>query len=270
MRREPRLSRPRPTSRESAFLRCNDPEALGGAFGGVTALQGLPAGQAGPGTQSIRVPGSEAELRQLGRSGHAGILFVEAWRHEWTCPVPIGMICFRLSTILHMVTQKHFQRLKHMYASSHPEQKEVGISFGRVELDGTLEAVESEGALNRMPHHRLLSDAASLAAGSLEKEHTVTAEEFTVTVVTPDYSGPVVATAEVVMAEPPRYVVEAELWSEEEVLVADAMGVFRPGETDLPPVPEGGESEDEPDNGSPPPASFMPVHTTPYGVLNLN
>jgi len=119
-----------------------------------------------------------------------------------------------------------------------------------------------------MPHHRLLSDAASLAAGSLEKEHAVTAEQFSVDVVDPDYDGPVVVTADVVMAEPPRYVVEGQLWSEEGELVAEAMGVFRPSEHDLPAAPvDGNDGERAP---TPPPASFMPVHTTPYGVLCLN
>ena len=95
--------------------------------------------------------------------------------------------------------------------------------------------------LNRLPHQRLLTEAASLAAGSLEKEHVVTAEQFTVDVVDPEYEGPVVAVAEVVMAEPPRYVVEAELRrAEEETLVAEAVGVFRPSENDLPsdPLPD--------------------------------
>jgi hypothetical protein len=170
-----------------------------------------------------------------------------------------------------MIAQQHFQRLKRIYTSSSASESSgqgVAISFGRAELDGVIEAATSGAVLNRMPHHRLLSDAASLAAGSLEKEHVVTAEQFTVDVVDPDYEGPVVATAEVAMAEPPRYVVEAELWTEEGALVAEAMGVFRPSENDLPSVPDGGD-EQEP-VPSPPPASFMPVHTTPYGLLCLN
>jgi hypothetical protein len=169
-----------------------------------------------------------------------------------------------------MVAQQHFQRLKHMYTSASPESagEGVAISFGRAEVDGTIEPVASDAVLNRMPHHRLLSDAASLAAGSLEKEHAVTAEQFSVDVVDPDYDGPVVVTADVVMAEPPRYVVEGQLWSEEGELVAEAMGVFRPSEHDLPAAPvDGNDGERAP---TPPPASFMPVHTTPYGVLCLN
>lgn len=170
-----------------------------------------------------------------------------------------------------MVAQKHFQRLKQIYTSdsSRSSGDTVAIAFGRAELRGTLDAVESEVVLNRMPHHRLLSDAASLAAGSLEKEHVVTAEHFTVDVVDPDYEGPVVATAEVVMAEPPRYVVEAQLWSEEDTLVADAMGTFHPSENDLPSVSDTGQEEEE-ETSTPDPASFMPVHTTPYGMLCLN
>ena len=169
-----------------------------------------------------------------------------------------------------MVAQQHFQRLKRMYtsASSASSEQGVAISFGRAELDGTIEAATSEAVLNRMPHHRILSDASSLAAGSLEKEHVVAAEQFAVDVVDPDYEGPVVATATVVMAEPPHYVVEAELWTNEGVLVAEAMGVFHPSENDLPSAPDNGEEDDS--VPSPPPASFMPVHTTPYGVLCLN
>jgi hypothetical protein len=168
-----------------------------------------------------------------------------------------------------MVVQQHFQRLKRMYASASPETGDdrVAISFGHAELDGTLEAAESDAVLNRMPQHRLLSDAASLAAGSLEKTHVVTAEQFTVDVVDPDHEGPVVAAAEVVMAEPPRYVVEGKLWSGEGALLAEAMGVFRPSEDDLPEVPDRASNDAVP---APPPASFMPVHTTPYGVLCLN
>lgn len=168
-----------------------------------------------------------------------------------------------------MVAQQHFQRLKRMYTSASPGSsgEDVAISFGRAELDGAIEAAKSEAVLNRMPHHRLLSDAASLAAGTLEKKHVVTAEQFTVDVTDPDFEGPVVATAEVAMAEPPRYVVEGRLWSEEGDLVAEAMGVFRPSENDLPTVPDTDQGDVVP---TPPPASFMPVHTTPYGVLCLN
>lgn len=170
-----------------------------------------------------------------------------------------------------MVAQKHFQRLKHMYASSGASGDRVAIAYGRAELDGRIETTASDAVLNRMPHHRLLSDAASLAAGTLEKEHVVTAEQFTVDVIDMDYQGPVAAAAEVVMAEPPHYVVQAELWSEDGELVAEALGTFRPGEDDLPSDVFGDDPDaDTTPAPAPPPASFMPVHTTPYGMLCLN
>jgi len=176
-----------------------------------------------------------------------------------------------------MVANQHFQRLKRIYASgsSEPTGEQVAIAYGRAELEGTIDAVQSAAVGAEMPHHRLLSDAAALAAGSLEKERYVTAEQFSVDILASDYEGPVVTSAEVVLAEPPRYVVQAVMVDDEGDLVAEGKGVFRPGEDQLPPAPtseasadsDAAETSTEP---APPPASFMPVHTTPYGVVCLN
>ena len=146
----------------------------------------------------------------------------------------------------------------------------MAISYGRAQLDGTIEDVAADAVRNRMPHQRLLSDAASLAAGTLEKEHVVTAEQFTLDVVNPDYEGPVSATADVVMAEPPHYIVQAQLWGETDELVAEATGTFRPSDDALPAAPHAEDDDEDPSLPSPPPASFMPVHTTAVGTLCLN
>jgi len=53
-------------------------------------------------------------------------------------------------------------------------------------------------------------------------------------------------------------------------LVAEAQGVFRPGDNDLPPAPSTDDEASDSEESTPPPASFMPVHTTPYGVVCLN
>lgn len=172
-----------------------------------------------------------------------------------------------------MVANQHFQRLKHIYVSapSEPVAEQIAISYGRAELDGTIENVESGAIVDRMPHHRLLSDAAALAAGSLEKEHFVTTEQFSIDVVDSDYEGPVLASAEVVLVEPPRSVVEVVLVTDEGELVAEARGVFERSGNDLPPDPSP-ETDDVDADGldTPPPASIMPVHSTPYGVFCLN
>jgi hypothetical protein len=144
-----------------------------------------------------------------------------------------------------MVAHQHFQRLKRMYASgsSEPTGEQVAISYGRAELEGTIDAVRSTAVGAEMPHHRLLSDAAALAAGSLEKERFVTAERFSVDIVRSDYEGPVVTSAEVVLAEPPRYVVQAVMVDDEGGLVAEGKGVFRPGDDHLPPASAAEQAE---------------------------
>lgn len=169
-----------------------------------------------------------------------------------------------------MVGNQHYQRLKHIYTTnpSDPSTGEVAISYGHAEIDGVIEDAQPEGIVNRMPQQKLLSDAASLAAGSVEKERLLTAEQFNVSVEDPAYRGTVVASAEVMVAEPPRYHVHAVLMSENGDLVAEALGIFAPTEEGLPPDPSPGEEEE--DDPVLAPASFMPVHATKYGILCLN
>ena len=169
-----------------------------------------------------------------------------------------------------MVANQHFQRLKHIYTSSSESgADQIAISYGRAELEGTIEAVPSGAILQERAHDQLLRDAAALAAGSVEKEHVVTTEQFSVDVARTDYEGAVVASAEVELAEAPRYVVRAVLVDDDGELVAEARAVFRTGDDTLPPdpSPDATDAEAVP---TPPPASFMPVHTTPFGMLCLN
>jgi hypothetical protein len=91
---------------------------------------------------------------------------------------------------------------------------------------------------------------------------------FNLSVNRPDYRGPVQATAEVVLAEPPRYHVRATLRSEDGEELAEALAFFEPSGEDLPPDPVPEVEEEEPI--TPPPAPFMPVHITQYGTLCLN
>jgi len=170
-----------------------------------------------------------------------------------------------------MVANQHFQRLKHIYTAtpSGEAADQIGIGYGCAELNGTVHA-EPAGAIGEpAPHRQLLSDAAALAAGSLEKEHYVTTEQFSIDLIDPDYDGPVEAAAEVVMVEAPHYVVQAVMLDDEGEPVAEARGIFRSSDNDLPPDPSPEQSEEAP-GPTLPPASFMPVHTTPYGVLCLN
>lgn len=174
-----------------------------------------------------------------------------------------------------MVTSEHFQRLKQMYKESESETsgEDLVISYGRAEVEGSIESGPPKGVAEMMPHHQLLREVSSLAAGTLEKDHFVIAESFTVNLVDSAYTGSVRARAEVVLAEPPRYIVDAALVAPGDEAVAEAHGSFRPGNTPLPSDSLSSDSgPDDQRDGSlvPPPASFMPVHTTPYGILCLN
>lgn len=169
-----------------------------------------------------------------------------------------------------MVANEHYQRLKHLYAAaSEHAPGRIDISYGYAEVDGVLEEQSSGELLNRMSHQRLLSDVASLAAGSVEKEGLLTLERFTLSVSRPDYRGSVLATAEVVVAEPPRYHVRAVMIDEDGEEVAEALALFEPTGEELPPDPAP-ELEDEQETPTPPPAPFMPIHATQYGILCLN
>lgn len=169
-----------------------------------------------------------------------------------------------------MVAQQHYQRLKHLYAADPADSLTgpVEISYGFAELVGIVEGPASAPALNRMPYQELLSDATSLAAGSVEKEGQLSMERFDLTVNQPEYEGPVRAAAEVVLAEPPRYHVRATLFGDDGDELAEALAFFEPSGKELPPDPEPGvDAERAP---TPPPAPFMPVEMTPYGLLCLN
>jgi hypothetical protein len=87
----------------------------------------------------------------------------------------------------------------------------------------------------------------------------------------PDYQGPVVATAQVVMVQPPHYIVRAALVTPEGDVVAQAEGVFTPGDTELPAAPELSDDLDAVvADEHPAPALFMPVFPTKMGPLCLN
>lgn len=167
-----------------------------------------------------------------------------------------------------MVSEQHYQRLEDLYSPSDLVTGNVAVGYGRAVLHGRLgSTAPDDGVVSRMPHQTLLNDAATLAAGSLEKEKKVTAEQFDASVLDPDYDGPVVAQAQIVLTEPPAMVVEAVLQTPNEEVVATARGVFRPSGVDLPEEPP--ESEADTD-ATLPPASFMPVFQTEHGMLCLN
>ena len=179
-----------------------------------------------------------------------------------------------------MAEVKHYRRLEQMYRSSSTDTSEgrVSVAFGRARLDAHLEASSApDSVATQLTHQKLLSDTAALAAGSLEKEETVKADSFSSDVQMPDYSGPVVATARVVVAQPPKIVVESVLLTPDGDVVATGRGAFEPSGEPLPEQPSGdagapSDTIEDPITGKSDlePATFMPVFATETGLLCLN
>lgn len=169
-----------------------------------------------------------------------------------------------------MVANEHYKRLKHLYAEAPAENATgpVEISYGHAEIVGIVEPGSSDGLINRIPHQQLLSDASSLAASSVEKEGSLTLERINFSVSQTDYHGPVRTTAEVAVAEPPRYHVRAVMVDENDDVVAEALALFEPSGDELPPDPAPDATEEAVSASAP--APFMPIHVTEHGVLCLN
>lgn len=172
-----------------------------------------------------------------------------------------------------MVRNEHFQKLERLYASSLSDlpSPNVSVAYGQAQLRGALD--ETTALPTDTPYQALLNDVATLAAGSLEKQHLMTAEQFDTEVLRPNHRGSVVASARVVLAQPPRFIVEAVVETPDGDVVARARGAFRPSEHTLPAVPDDADAEAVPDatpDGDLPPASFMPIFATPYGTVCLN
>ncbi|MES3629176.1 MAG: hypothetical protein PPP56_03305 [Longimonas sp.] len=173
----------------------------------------------------------------------------------------------------------HFRRLEKLYGRSHAASTQATVSFGRAVLHGDM----GDELPGTTAAEQLLTDAARLAAGSLQKEHVVSAEQFEIDVKRPDYSGPIQAMAQVILTEPPRAVVTSLLLDADNDIIAEARGTFAPTKEQLPDLSAvaNGSSEEHP--AEPPsdapfedgdsglkPASFMPVFSSPFGVVCLN
>ena len=91
-----------------------------------------------------------------------------------------------------MVAQQHYQRLKHLYADAPAENATgpVDISYGYAEIVGIVEGRPADSLANRVPHQQILADAASLAAGSVEKEELFAMDRFNLSVNGPTIGEP--------------------------------------------------------------------------------
>lgn len=172
-----------------------------------------------------------------------------------------------------MINSRHFQRLEHIYEAASTEaytRDEVAVAMGHARVAAKLhpDRLSTQDVANHTHYRDLLVDAASLAAGSLVEDRMVGTEQFEMQVVESDYTGPVRATARVILAQPPRYRVEVELVSPSGDVLARGTGVFAPTSQDLPPDPA--PDQETAHASKPSPAVYASVWSTPFGVLHLN
>ncbi len=148
----------------------------------------------------------------------------------------------------------------------------VAVALGRAEVSSTIEEEQltPQARASHTHYHQLLCDAAALAAGSLIEDRLVAAEEFDMQVEQPGYSGPVVVSAQVALAEPPHFHVQAHLHSPGGTVLAHGFGRFVKSTVELPPdpQPEAADAEEAPARRDP--AVYASVWTSPFGVLHLN
>ena len=173
-----------------------------------------------------------------------------------------------------MVNSRHFQRLEELYTSGSSPYRtgtEVTVSLGRAEMEAEIDAdtLGPQNLANHTHYRELLGDAAALAAGSLVEDRIVTSEQFNMRVEKAGYRGPVTVSARVMLAQPPRYHVEARLLDNEENTLAVGTGAFTPSSVELPSGDEVEASEAEA-KARPEPAVYASVWPTPFGLIHLN
>lgn len=172
-----------------------------------------------------------------------------------------------------MIDNRHFQRLEHLYStapSGAPERHHVAVALGRAELSSRIESEEMnpQERASHSHYHKLLCDAATLAAGSLVEDRLVAAEQFNMQVLHPGYSGAVSVVARVALAQPPRYHVEARLLNADGEVLAEGAGVFAPSTVELPPDPH--PKAESTERARRDPAVYASVWASPFGLLHLN
>jgi acyl-coenzyme A thioesterase PaaI-like protein len=170
-------------------------------------------------------------------------------------------------------TTQHHRRLEHLYRPSHlrtPDAAaaDAAVAYGKAEVRTRIAPPDARTGAAPGPVHRLLSDAAALAAGSLVKDRFVAAQQFNVRLAQPDYHGPVRVVAQVLLSTPPSTTVTAVVFDAEGELVAVATGVYAPTAERLPALDR--DALDASPTPALTPASFGAIAQTPVGPVHLN
>ncbi|MDZ4700798.1 MAG: hotdog fold domain-containing protein [Rhodothermales bacterium] len=177
-----------------------------------------------------------------------------------------------------MLNQRHFERLSRLHRtapSSFYADDEVNVGAGRAQATHPVveRDLDASGRVDPTVYHKLLSDAAMLAAGSLVEGQFVTISSFNYYVTQMVGAGELQAAAQVVHARPQLFTVNAVLTDGNGRVLAVGYGTYSPGPVAMAEEEVGTPGESQPAAPEETPPAFDAFATfldTPFGQVGLN
>lgn len=177
-----------------------------------------------------------------------------------------------------MLNQRHFERLSRLHRtapSSFYADDEVIVGAGRAQAIHPVAQrdLDASGRVDPTVYHKLLSDAAMLAAGSLVEGQFVTISSFNYYVTQVVGAGELQAAAQVVHARPMLFTVNAVLTDGNGRVLAVGYGTYSPGPVAMAEEEAGENAQDSatPSGETPPEYdAFATFLETPFGPVGLN
>ncbi|MEZ4701814.1 MAG: hypothetical protein R2834_15860 [Rhodothermales bacterium] len=171
-----------------------------------------------------------------------------------------------------MINQRHYERLSRLHrdaSSSFYADGDVTVGTGKARVIHPIgeQDLDASRRVDPTVYHKLLSDAALLAAGSLVEEQFVTVSSFNYYVTQTLASGKLLAAAQVVAARSTMYTVNTVLTDDNGRVLAIGYGTYTPGPVALEGEPDTDASSEDPDEEIEIFGSFL---ETPFGLVGLN
>ncbi len=166
-----------------------------------------------------------------------------------------------------MIGERHFQTLERLYRAAPSTTNEVSdldVSLGAAHVTFQIQEAnrDADGLIDRALYYKILTDAASLAAGSLVDDRRVVTNNFSIQVVGSSGGGAITAAARVLASAGTGYVVEAILHDGEGNLLAFGSGVAHRSAVDLPAPETPADEENQ--------RAYGALWISPVGLIHQN
>jgi hypothetical protein len=176
-----------------------------------------------------------------------------------------------------MINPRHFEKLSRLHREASPrfyadDDVIVGAGKARVAHPVGDQDLDASGRVDASVYHKMLADAATLAAGSLVEDRFVAVSSFNYFATHMVETGKLLAAAQVVHARALSFTVNTVLTDESGRVLAVGYGIYSPGPVGLG-EPEAG-APGEPEAESPEVSDLFNVYgnflDTPFGPVSLN